>query len=175
MSCGHQRWPTGQNSGIEPYRKPICRVRFGKYLSARLLLVGLRDDITLRLYLRFMSALWRENRGEGEPLLRCYSLLISADQVLSISLTTGSGIGIQSSPSAILSPLAKPHLKNSRAVADAALSADASGSSLRKRYLSILTRSEVSIFSSRRIRSPACHEAKFAGGGDAVDTANPQT
>ena len=27
----------GANSGIEPYRKTICRARFGKYLSARLL------------------------------------------------------------------------------------------------------------------------------------------
>src|SRR5438874_1697439 len=39
-------------------------------------------------------------------------LLISADQVFSINLTTESGIGMLSSASAILSPLAKAQLKD---------------------------------------------------------------
>jgi hypothetical protein len=39
-------WSPEQNSGNEAYREAICRVSFGKYLTARLL-VDLRDDITL--------------------------------------------------------------------------------------------------------------------------------
>jgi len=41
-----------------------------------------------------MSALWRENRGEANLSSGVTQLWISADQVFSISLTTGSGIGI---------------------------------------------------------------------------------